>query len=123
MRGGAANAVGQASEGRSSAGQGAGVGCVTAMMSGQILRIQNLVGRSRVWCIDLELIHRRISSTTLLLHGHPDLANPATGVWSGDELFFVAALYPQAFRRVSPAAAARRQWLLAALGERLGRRK
>ena len=55
----------------------------------EIVGIQNLVGRGRVWRLAIDTTSAHVSAT-LLLRGHDDLLNPTTGVWVEDQFLFVA---------------------------------
>lgn len=56
----------------------------------QVIGIQNLVGRSRIWALTLDPNSPRISAARVLLRGHPDFLNPTTGAVAGGQLLFVA---------------------------------
>ncbi len=55
-----------------------------------VIGIQNLVGRTRVWSLTIDVAHARVSRAEVILRGHPDFRNPTTGVVAGDRLLFVA---------------------------------
>jgi len=55
-----------------------------------VIGIQNLVGRTRVWFLAIDLAHARVSHAEVILRGHADFRNPTTGVVIGDRLVFVA---------------------------------
>lgn len=56
----------------------------------QIIAIQNLVGRSRIWSITLDAKAPRVVEARILLRGHPDFLNPTTGAVAGRQFLFVA---------------------------------
>ena len=56
----------------------------------QVIGIQNLVGRSRIWSIALDRRAPAIADARVLLRGHPDFLNPTTGVVVGQQFLFVA---------------------------------
>lgn len=55
-----------------------------------VVAIQNLVGRTRIWRLDVDAKQARVTSARVLMRGHPDFLNPTTGVLVGDRLVFVA---------------------------------
>ena len=55
-----------------------------------VVAIQNLVGRTRVWKLVIDVAGGRVARATVLMRGHPDFLNPTTGVVVGDRLLFVA---------------------------------
>lgn len=55
----------------------------------EIVGIQNLIGRGRIWRLAIDPATAHVSST-LLLRGQDDLMNPTTGVWVEDQFLFVA---------------------------------
>jgi hypothetical protein len=56
----------------------------------QVIGIQNLVGRSRIWAITLDPHSPAVAEARVLLRGHPDFLNPTTGAIAGGQLLFVA---------------------------------
>ena len=56
----------------------------------QVIGIQNLVGRSRIWSLTLASRAAAIAEARVLLRGHPDFVNPTTGVVIGPQFLFVA---------------------------------
>lgn len=61
-----------------------------ARANGQVIGIQNLVGRSRIWSLTIDPKQRRVSSARVLLRGHPDFLNPTTGAVADGRFLFVA---------------------------------
>jgi sugar lactone lactonase YvrE len=61
-----------------------------AWAGGRVIAIQNLVGRSRVWALALDVRNKRVARATVLIRGHPDFLNPTTGVVVGARFVFVA---------------------------------
>ena len=61
-----------------------------ARSGAQIIAIQNLVGRSRIWSITLDAKGPGVASARVLLRGHPDFLNPTTGAIAGRQFLFVA---------------------------------
>jgi sugar lactone lactonase YvrE len=56
----------------------------------RLIGIQNLVGRTRIWSLEVDAKARRVTSARVLMRGHSDFRNPTTGVVVGDRLVFVA---------------------------------
>ncbi len=56
----------------------------------QMIGIQNLVGRSRVWSLQIAPKEDRVTQATVLLRGHRDLLNPTTGAIVDRQFLFVA---------------------------------
>ncbi len=56
----------------------------------RIVGIQNLVGRTRIWSLAIDLANDRVTRADVVMRGHPDLRNPTTGVIVGDRLLFIA---------------------------------
>jgi hypothetical protein len=48
-----------------------------------IVAVQNLVGRTRIWALSIDLPERRVSSARVLMRGHVDFRNPTTGAVAG----------------------------------------
>lgn len=61
-----------------------------AWTNGRVIAIQNLVGRTRIWSLAIDVRARRVTSAQLLMRGHPDFLNPTTGVVVGERFLFVA---------------------------------
>lgn len=55
-----------------------------------MIGIQNLVGRSRVWSLQIAPKEDRVTQATVLLRGHRDLLNPTTGAIVDRQFLFVA---------------------------------
>lgn len=76
-----------------------------------VIAIQNLVGRTRIWKLAIDVEGARVTRATVLMRGHPDFLNPTTGVVVGDRLLFVADTKLQSARpdgTVSPLPSGRR---------------
>ena len=56
----------------------------------QIIGIQNLVGRSRVWSLQIAPKEARVTQAMVLLRGHHDFLNPTTGAIVDRQFLFVA---------------------------------
>lgn len=56
----------------------------------RVVGIQNLVGRGRVWRLDIDVANARLRNAELLLRGHAALRNPTTGALVGDQFLFTA---------------------------------
>lgn len=81
-----------------------------ARTSRGVIGVQNLVGRTRVWALTIDLAQARVSRAEVILRGHPDFRNPTTGVVIGDRLVFVADTKlqaPTAHGEVTPLPAGR----------------
>ncbi len=61
-----------------------------ALANGRVIGIQNLVGRSRVWALTIDVRQRRVAQAKVLMRGHPDFLNPTTGVVARGKFNFVA---------------------------------
>lgn len=61
-----------------------------ARRGAQVIGIQNLVGRSRIWSITIDPHGPRVTQARVLLRGHPDFLNPTTGAVVGSQFLFVA---------------------------------
>lgn len=62
-----------------------------ARSGAKIVGLQNLIGRGRVWSLTIDAGRSRVTDAKLLLRGHPDLKNPATGaIVGGNRYLFVA---------------------------------
>ncbi|MBK8322546.1 MAG: hypothetical protein IPL06_07320 [Betaproteobacteria bacterium] len=55
----------------------------------QLVAIQNLAGRGRVWSLEVDRAARRVGAK-LLLRGQPDFRNPTTGAIAGGRFLFLA---------------------------------
>lgn len=55
-----------------------------------VIAIQNLVGRGRVWRFRVDTKDARVTELHLLLRQHPDLRNPTTGAVADRRFLFVA---------------------------------
>lgn len=61
-----------------------------AVAAGTVVAIQNLVGRTRVWALSIDVCTQRVTEARVLLRGHADFLNPTTGVVVEDRFVFVA---------------------------------
>lgn len=61
-----------------------------ARFGNRVVGIQNLIGRSRLWLLEIEPQTSRVTGAWLLLRGHPDFRSPATGVVVGQRFLFIA---------------------------------
>jgi sugar lactone lactonase YvrE len=61
-----------------------------ALANDRVVGIQNLVGRSRIWMLDIDPAKDRVRSASVLLRGHPDFLNPTTGVVAAGRFMFIA---------------------------------
>ena len=86
-------------------------------LSSNIVAIQNLVGRGRVWRLRVNAEAAHVDDLQLLLRQHPDLRNPTTGVVVGRRFLFVADPNLQVFadNAVTPAPDGRRGHRILAL--------
>lgn len=55
-----------------------------------VVGLQNLVGRTRVWSLAIDVAQARVTRAVVVMRGHPDFRNPTTAVAVGDRLLFVA---------------------------------
>jgi sugar lactone lactonase YvrE len=61
-----------------------------ARSGSQIVAIQNLIGRARIWSLTLDADATQVTDARVLLRGHVDFMNPTTGAIAGDRFVFVA---------------------------------
>jgi sugar lactone lactonase YvrE/ketosteroid isomerase-like protein len=55
-----------------------------------LVGVQNLVGRGRVWRLELDAALTRVESAKVLSSGHPSFRNPTTGAVVGDDFYLLA---------------------------------